>query len=54
MTSHHCDNLHVLITFQGQDASCKDRLSHDGRILFSAKLKPSGNSKLAIVTHLIG
>ena len=28
--------------------------SHDGRIVFSTKLEPSGKSKLVIMAHLAG
>ena len=29
-------------------------LSHDGHIVFSTKLKPSGKSKLVMMAHLAG
>ena len=62
MTSRRSDNLYTLTTFQGRarivDASYKDHSAcgrgHDGRMVFSTKLKPSGYSKLVIVANLSG
>ena len=61
MTSHCSDNLYALMTFQGQELRMYVKgwlygLSHNGRLVFSIKLKPSGNSKLVIhvMAHLAG
>ena len=57
---------HVTVTIctlwlhsKGKNRGCKLQgslygLSHDGCIVFSTKLKPSGKSKLVIVVHLTG
>ena len=47
MTSRCSDNLYALITFQGQELWMQVQesfcgQSHDGRKVFSTKLKPSG------------
>jgi len=47
MTSRRSDNLYTLITFQGKNRGCKLQeslcgRSHDGCMVFSTKLKPSG------------
>ena len=59
MTSRCSDNLYALITFQGQESWMQVqgsfcRRSHDGRKVFSTKLKLSCLSKLAIMAHLAG
>ena len=49
----------ALMTFKGKNRGYKLQelfyeLSHDWRMRFSTRLKPSGWSKLVIMTHLAG
>ena len=57
MTSCCNNNWCTLMTFQAQESRIQGLfygLSHDGQIVFSTKLKPSGKSKLIRMAHLAG